>query len=62
MAKYGINFNVNEETFLFDRIIKSDDPILLAVYCIYSAYNEEYKREIYHIVEKIISEKKVDLL
>lgn len=57
MAKYGINFNVNEETFLFDRIIKSDNPILLAVYCIYSAYNEDYKREIYHIVEKIISEK-----
>lgn len=57
MTQYEISFNVNEEIILFNKIVNSNDPLLLASYLIYSSYNLDYKNEILIQVEKIIDDK-----
>lgn len=57
MTQYEINFNVNEESILFNKVVNSNDPLLIASYLIYSSYNIDYKSEILIQVEKIIDEK-----
>lgn len=57
LSAYKIELSTSLEQLLWERIIKNDNPILVAVYMMYSQYNARYANQVQSMIENIILKK-----